>query len=132
MLEASDSHYLVFKTTQNEVNLELNKDEILWPGGQNKKPDGTKWSSKFKVVVIEEKPFIYKVFRPKDKKCSQIRNDTVAIDCPWSHKNVTQDFCCYGYCIELIQHLSQMLKFTYELYIVSDGLYGDLVSIRYL
>ena len=30
-----------------------------------------------------------------------------------------------GYCIDLLQELSSLLGFTYELYIVADGQYGS-------
>lgn len=39
------------------------------------------------------------------------------------------DYCCYGYCIDLIKKLSKKLSFEYEVYLVPDGLYGDIVSL---
>jgi hypothetical protein len=39
-----------------------------------------------------------------------------------------QDFCCYGYLIDFIETLSIQLSFEYELYLVPDGLYGDMVK----
>jgi ionotropic glutamate receptor NMDA 1 len=99
----------------------------VWPGGSSNKPDGTKWSSKFKIVVIEEKPFVFKKMKPKNVECKQAYNNSV--DCPWSYKNFTQNYCCFGYCIDLIRLLSQELNFIYEIYIVPDGLYGDMVRL---
>ena len=37
-------------------------------------------------------------------------------------------YCCFGYCIDLIRTLSTQLDFDYELYLVPDGLYGDIDS----
>lgn len=42
----------------------------------------------------------------------------------------TEEYCCYGYCIDLIKTLSTQLEFDYELYMVPDGLYGDIVHIN--
>jgi hypothetical protein len=105
--------------------LQMNVSTIVWPGGLTVKPDGTKWSSKFKIVVIEEKPFIFKKYKPDNVECRQIQNNSV--ECPWAHGNFTRNYCCFGYCIDLIRLLSERLKFAYEIYIVPDGLYGDLV-----
>jgi hypothetical protein len=55
----------------------------MWPGLSRNKPDGTKWSAKFKVVIIEEKPFIFKIPKPKNKDCNSFYNNS--IECPWSH-----------------------------------------------
>ncbi len=128
----------------------VNKTKIIWPGATKQKPDGTKWSAKFKVVLIEEKPFIFKVRKPKHMKCMNVYN--YSVDCPWSHsklmfkylfnidikqkqifiENMTENYCCYGYCIDLIKILSEKLNFEYETYLVPDGLYGDYVSNKML
>lgn len=57
---------------------------MIWPGDIFKKPDGSKWSSKLKVVVIEEKPFLFKFKKTSSiDSCSQLDNNS--IDCPWSY-----------------------------------------------
>lgn len=43
--------------------------------------------------------------------------------------NVTDYYCCYGYCVDLIRYLSNDLEFDYEMYLVPDGLYGILVRL---
>jgi hypothetical protein len=105
--------------------LQINVSDIVWPGGLKIKPDGTKWSSKFRIVVIEEEPFIFKTFKPDNVECSVVQNNSV--ECPWSHGNFTRNYCCYGYCIDMIRKLSNKLRFNFEMYLVPDGLYGDLV-----
>ncbi len=120
---------------------------IEWPGLTRTKPDGSKWSAKLKLVVIEEKPFIFKLLKPKNQECNLVYKNS--IECPWSYSkfqikyfnniltkvidnffvdNQSVDFCCYGYCIDLIRILSQKLSIEYELYLVPDGLYGDYVK----
>ena len=73
---------IISKSDLKGTSLYLNKSKIVWPGNSRKKPDGTKWSSKLKVVVIEEKPFIFKTPKITNKKCTEILNNSV--DCPWS------------------------------------------------
>ncbi len=41
-----------------------------------------------------------------------------------------QLFCCSGYCIDLLQKLSDRLNFTYELHISKDGTFGNAKSVR--
>lgn len=44
------------------------------------------------------------------------------------HKNICfaeNDFCCRGYCIDLLKALSQRINFTYELGLSPDGQFGD-------
>ncbi|CAF0713911.1 unnamed protein product [Brachionus calyciflorus] len=113
-----------FTLDSKSMNLKIDSSLIVWPGNFKHKPDGTKWSSKFKIVVIEEKPFIFKIPKPDNKKCSEFINNSY--DCPWSYKNKSRNFCCYGYCIDLIKKISDKLDFDYELYLAPDGLYGDL------
>ena len=98
---------------------------MVWPGNLRTKPDGTKWSDKFRVVVIEEKPFIFTKPKPNNLSCQQFMNNSV--ECP--HREHNQSFCCYGYCIDLIRVLAAELNFDYDLYLVPDGLYGDIVNI---
>ena len=38
----------------------------------------------------------------------------------------SKDYCCYGYCIDLIKVIARKLKFEYQVYMVPDGQYGDM------
>ncbi len=113
-----------FISDSDTTNLTLNLSQIVWPGDTHIKPIGTKWSSKLKIVVIEEVPFVYKIQKQSKKTCQQILNNSVI--CPWSFNGTSKDYCCYGYCIDLIKVISQKLHFDYEIYLVPDGLYGDM------
>lgn len=86
-----------------------------------------------KVLTIVERPFIY----IKDKKfgvsCSEEAEDGW-VDCPeyYFKKNSTVfppergNYCCRGYCMDLLRHLSTTSNFTYSLYVSVDGDYGEL------
>jgi glutamate receptor ionotropic, NMDA 1 len=71
--------------TSKDRVLKINDSNIVWPGGLRVRPDGTRWSTKFKIVTIEEKPFIFKFRKVADKECNEIHPDSV--DCPWSDCN---------------------------------------------
>lgn len=107
--------------------IDLNLTRVVWPGSITYKPDGTKWSNRFRIVTIEEKPFVFKIPKPANQECFQIYNNS--IECPWTNikNNLTEYYCCYGYCVDLIRYLSNDLEFDYEMYLVPDGLYGVLV-----
>lgn len=76
-------YILLFKSNFKGNQLNLLTSRIIWPGNSSKKPLGTKWSSKLKIVLLEEKPFIFKVPKLNSKTCSQLVNNS--IDCPWSY-----------------------------------------------
>jgi len=86
-----------------------------------------------KVLTIVERPFIY----IKDKKfgvsCSEEEEDGW-VDCPeyYFTRNsslVTPErgnYCCRGYCMDLLRHLAATSNFTYSLYVSLEGDYGEL------
>ncbi len=113
-----------FTSDSETTNLRLNLSKIVWPGDTQTKPVGTKWSSKLKIVVIEEVPFVYKTLKPTSRTCQQTVNNSVP--CPWSFNGTSRDYCCYGFCIDLIKMISLKLHFEYDIYLVPDGLYGDM------
>jgi len=41
-----------------------------------------------------------------------------------------EQYCCYGYCIGLLQELSKNLSFVYTLHLVADGKYGSFEKVN--
>ncbi len=41
-----------------------------------------------------------------------------------------ENFCCRGYCIDLLQELSKNLSFVYTLHLVADGKYGSFEKVN--
>ncbi len=41
-----------------------------------------------------------------------------------------EQYCCYGYCIGLLQELSKNLSFAYTLHLVADGKYGSFEKVN--
>lgn len=40
-----------------------------------------------------------------------------------------ENFCCYGYCIDLLKELSENLTFVYTLHLVGDNKYGSYEKV---
>jgi hypothetical protein len=41
-----------------------------------------------------------------------------------------ENFCCSGYCIDLLNELSKNLSFVYTLHLVADGKYGSYEKVK--
>lgn len=72
-----------FKYDSKSALVNANISKIMWPGATYQMPDGTKWSNKFRIVTIEEKPFVFKRPKPLNQECYLIQNNS--IDCLWTH-----------------------------------------------
>ncbi|CAF0729637.1 unnamed protein product [Adineta ricciae] len=110
------------RATIETTALVLKEEEIIWSNGLNRKPDGIRARRNVSVVTIEEKPFIFT--RP-GYNC----DPTFEVYCPRLNLNSTVEqiydqYCCYGYCIAMLQELSKNLSFVFTLYLVPDGKYG--------
>ncbi|XP_058984553.1 glutamate [NMDA] receptor subunit 1 [Musca domestica] len=107
------------------MRLHINDSLIIWPGRQRKKPEGIMIPTHLKVLTIEEKPFVY-VRRLTDDEVACVDDE---VPCPlFNNTNgVENDYCCRGYCIDLLKALSQRINFTYELGLSPDGQFGHYI-----
>lgn len=71
------------------MRLRINDSKILWPGKQEKKPEGIIIPTHLKVLTIEEKPFVY-VRRLTEEETACEPDE---IPCP--HFNITDGACKY-------------------------------------
>ncbi|KAI8437578.1 hypothetical protein MSG28_011864 [Choristoneura fumiferana] len=76
------------------------------------------------VLTIEEKPFVYTRRIDDGSECTPEE-----IPCP--HYNASDDtdqmYCCKGFCMDLLKHLSTWINFTYSLALSPDGQFGHYV-----
>ena len=77
---------------------------------------------KFKVVTILDSPFLDAVEYFHDGKNKICPGD--AIPC----LNKTNYLCCYGYSVDLLTHIMELLSFKSELYLVDDQKYGRIYN----
>ncbi|KAL7018717.1 hypothetical protein ACKWTF_010879 [Chironomus riparius] len=114
-----------FDDEREKMRLKINDSEIVWPGRIKKKPEGFFIPTHLKVLTIEEKPFVYvRKLTEEEIECEEDE-----IPCP--HFNVTngneKDYCCRGYCIDLLKALSHRINFTYDLALSPDGQFGHYI-----
>ncbi|KAJ6222112.1 hypothetical protein RDWZM_000657 [Blomia tropicalis] len=111
-----------FNAKEMKMELNLNLDQIEWPGHNNQKPLGYFVPSHLTITTLAERPFVWVKPFPFD----QIECEDNQILCPKLNltTNVEEDFCCEGYCIDLLKELASKLNFTYNLKVVADGQYG--------
>lgn len=115
--------YFYFKET-HKMRLELKEQEIIWMGRSTSKPEGFMIPTHLNVLTIEEKPFVYTRRIDDGSDCTPEE-----IPCP--HYNASEDtdqlFCCKGFCMDLLRHLSEKINFTYSLALSPDGQFGNYI-----
>ncbi|OCT97558.1 glutamate receptor ionotropic, NMDA 3B [Xenopus laevis] len=94
--------------------------------------------TKLRVVTLVEHPFVFTREVDADGSCPAGQmcldprtNNSAVLDVlfeeltsPNGSVPLEYKTCCYGYCIDLLEKLSEDLRFDFELYIVGDGKYG--------
>ncbi|KAL1491040.1 hypothetical protein ABEB36_011696 [Hypothenemus hampei] len=111
-----------FHKESNEMRLTVDDKIIIWPGRKNIKPEGFMIPTHLKVLTIEEKPFVYV---RKLEGLGTCDNDE--IPCPHFNKShdITDKYCCKGYCMDLLKELAKKINFTYSLALSPDGQFGN-------
>lgn len=109
---------------QKRMKLKLDKSAIIWPGNTDKQPPGFMIPTHLKVLTIEEKPFVYVREIQTEELCTPEE-----IPCP--HFNNTNDgfkqYCCKGFCMDLLKELARKINITYELLLSPDGQFGSYI-----
>ncbi|XP_059848393.1 glutamate receptor ionotropic, NMDA 3A [Hypanus sabinus] len=126
----------VGKWNQQKIEIE----QGIWPNRiQNEmNEDSSSSNFKFRVVTLVELPFVFTREVDIDGNCpaghlcldphtkdpavlaqlfEELNNENGSV--PTEYKK-----CCYGYCMDLLEQLSNDLGFEFDLYIVGDGKYG--------
>uniref|UniRef100_Q296F7 Glutamate [NMDA] receptor subunit 1 n=1 Tax=Drosophila pseudoobscura pseudoobscura TaxID=46245 RepID=NMDA1_DROPS len=111
-----------YDSMRAKMRMNINDSEIIWPGKQNRKPEGIMIPTHLKVLTIEEKPFVY-VRRMGD---DEFRCEPDERPCPLFNAtdSTANEYCCRGYCIDLLIELSKRINFTYDLALSPDGQFG--------
>lgn len=112
-----------FAPAKMKMQLLLDDHSIQWPGHETVKPLGYLRPSHLTVVTLKEEPFIFAKPVSSTDQCVDESIPCAKYD---SETGLTRDYCCSGYCVDILKELSIRLNFTYTLYQVTDGAYGDL------
>nr|XP_029710322.1 glutamate [NMDA] receptor subunit 1 isoform X3 [Aedes albopictus] len=107
---------------KGRMRLKINDTMLVWPGNTEKKPEGIMIPTHLKVLTIEEKPFVY-VRKLLDDEID-CEDDEIACPLFNSTDGNEKDYCCKGYCIDLLKALAQRINFTYDLALSPDGQFG--------
>lgn len=96
---------------------------ITWPGGVTVKPKGLRIKRNITVVTLHEIPFVDMVPMPKDGICKPLKKDSHSFPC----HNLTSGevFCCSGYCMDMLQRISETRDFNFTIHLSIDGRYGS-------
>ncbi|XP_060065200.1 glutamate receptor ionotropic, NMDA 1-like isoform X2 [Ylistrum balloti] len=101
------------------------ENKIVWPGNLMVKPKGVKISTHLKVVTLKATPFVHTELMSEKGTCEESKNERVC----WKVNSTTGekvDYCCYGYCIDMLIDISMKVNFTFELHLSTDNSFGTL------
>ncbi|XP_052800896.1 glutamate receptor ionotropic, NMDA 2B-like [Mya arenaria] len=121
------------KVENRETVLTIETNEIIWPGLSASPPIGRPEKRFFRIVTKEEEPFVN--FVAPDEITGQCGHHAVPCFVNSHHlkkKNLTDaditngtvDYCCTGFCIEVLQTLAEKMNFEFVIYEVPDGQWG--------
>uniref|UniRef100_A0AAY4ATY5 Glutamate receptor n=1 Tax=Denticeps clupeoides TaxID=299321 RepID=A0AAY4ATY5_9TELE len=84
------------------------------------------------VATLEERPFV--IVEPVDPATGTCLSNTVPCrrqsnktENIVGHTEPYTKLCCKGFCIDILKKLSRNIKFSYDLYLVTNGKHGKLV-----
>uniref|UniRef100_T1L122 Glutamate [NMDA] receptor subunit 1 n=1 Tax=Tetranychus urticae TaxID=32264 RepID=T1L122_TETUR len=117
-----------FSQSKMKMHLSLNINEITWPGGQTTQPLGYVRPNHLRIVTLEEEPFIF--VQGPVSGAEECIGDTFPCGKTDTTTGVERMYCCSGYCIDFLVDLSRRLNFTYTLYQVADGVYGNFEHVN--
>uniref|UniRef100_A0A8C6S984 Glutamate receptor n=1 Tax=Neogobius melanostomus TaxID=47308 RepID=A0A8C6S984_9GOBI len=84
------------------------------------------------VATLEERPFvIVEAVDPSTGTCVSntvpCRRQSNKTEAIVGHTEPYTKLCCKGFCIDILKKLSRNIKFSYDLYLVTNGKHGKLV-----
>ncbi|KAH3884302.1 hypothetical protein DPMN_008281 [Dreissena polymorpha] len=118
------------KVENRETVLAIETNEIIWPGLQATPPIGRPEKRFFRLVTKEEKPFV--MFVAPDAVTGECGHHAVPClvkatsteNANITNENGTVNYCCTGFCIEILQVLADRMNFDYVIYEVPDSQWG--------
>eukprot|EP00063_Salmo_salar_P062763 XP_014037598.1 PREDICTED: glutamate receptor ionotropic, NMDA 2C-like [Salmo salar] len=85
------------------------------------------------VATLEERPFvIVENVDPDTGTCVRntvpCRRQSNRTESLVGHSEPYTKLCCKGFCIDILKKLSRTIKFSYDLYLVTNGKHGKMIS----
>uniref|UniRef100_A0A8C4QF20 Glutamate receptor n=1 Tax=Eptatretus burgeri TaxID=7764 RepID=A0A8C4QF20_EPTBU len=99
----------------------------IWPRFGARGPSGTD-DHHVSVATLEERPFV--IVEDVDMFAGTCLRNTVPCRQNNNHTDTSSYIkrCCKGFCIDLLKKLARTVKFTFDLYLVSNGKHGKKVN----
>uniref|UniRef100_A0A3P8XXW2 Glutamate receptor n=1 Tax=Esox lucius TaxID=8010 RepID=A0A3P8XXW2_ESOLU len=98
----------------------------LYSGAESREDDH------LSIVTLEEAPFV--IVEDVDPLSGTCMRNTVPCRKQLQTMNKTQDSgiyikrCCKGFCIDILKKIAKHVKFTYDLYLVTNGKHGKKIN----
>ncbi|XP_061169322.1 glutamate [NMDA] receptor subunit 1-like isoform X2 [Saccostrea echinata] len=109
--------------------LGINESKIVWPGKKTTRPSGINISTELKIVTLESVPFVYTRKMTESDSCNWDKNERL---CPLVNETtgIKEDYCCWGYCIDMLIQIADMVNFTYSIHLGSSGEFGSYKKVN--
>ncbi|KAM4709907.1 glutamate receptor ionotropic, NMDA 3A [Discoglossus pictus] len=148
----SENHYFIWNLQHDPIGnpmwtrlgswkeRKIIMDYGLWPDQTQRHKSQYQQPTRLhlRVVTLIEPPFVFTRNVDDDGQCpagqlclDPMTNDSGVLDSLFESLQGGNDTvpikykkCCYGYCIDLLEKLSEDMNFDFDLYVVGDGKYG--------
>ncbi|XDV15503.1 hypothetical protein PO909_015577 [Leuciscus waleckii] len=104
----------------------------VWPRFELYSDAGEREDDHLSIVTLEEAPFV--IVEDVDPLSGTCMRNTVPCRKQLKIQNQTRDSgiyikrCCKGFCIDILKKIAKSVKFTYDLYLVTNGKHGKKIN----
>ncbi|XP_026118984.1 glutamate receptor ionotropic, NMDA 2B-like isoform X2 [Carassius auratus] len=104
----------------------------VWPRFELYSDAGEREDDHLSIVTLEEAPFV--IVEDVDPLSGTCMRNTVPCRKQLKLQNQTGDSgiyikrCCKGFCIDILKKIAKTVKFTYDLYLVTNGKHGKKIN----
>uniref|UniRef100_A0A8C3AQ43 Glutamate receptor n=1 Tax=Cyclopterus lumpus TaxID=8103 RepID=A0A8C3AQ43_CYCLU len=104
----------------------------VWPRYELYGGAATREDDHLSIVTLEEAPFV--IVEDVDPLSGTCMRNTVPCRKQLKTLNQTKDSgiyikrCCKGFCIDILKKIAKQVKFTYDLYLVTNGKHGKKIN----
>ncbi|XP_016089175.1 glutamate receptor ionotropic, NMDA 2B-like isoform X2 [Sinocyclocheilus grahami] len=104
----------------------------VWPRFELYSDTGEREDDHLSIVTLEEAPFV--IVEDVDPLSGTCMRNTVPCRKQLKLQNQTGDSgiyikrCCKGFCIDILKKIAKSVKFTYDLYLVTNGKHGKKIN----
>ncbi|GAA6073347.1 glutamate receptor ionotropic, NMDA 2B isoform X1, partial [Tachysurus ichikawai] len=104
----------------------------VWPRFELYSGEESRQDDHLSIVTLEEAPFV--IVEDVDPLSGTCMRNTVPCRKQLKIRNQTAESgvyikrCCKGFCIDILKKIAKSVKFTYDLYLVTNGKHGKKIN----